>query len=179
MCVSILFFVLASVATAQSVRTISLRGGAKMQIALPMGYSFETVNNPDGSVGFKMENPVWGIFIAGLVANETSPELMKPEWQQNKLITFIGQALSISQEKDYIFKPLNPDSGNGVFCSFTAEGADDGHVPAPGSATRLTGGLRAWPGRVVIFRIVSNSLKSEEYREAFEIFRTGLTMTKK
>jgi hypothetical protein len=173
--VSLVFLALAGQATAQTVRTILLPAGSKMQVVVPMGYSFNAATNPDGSVRFKMENPVWGIVINALVVAESDPSVMRTEWQQNKLITFVGDSLSISKEKDYIFRPLNPDSGSGVFCTLSAEGADESRPAEPGAATRLTGGLRAWPGRVVVFRITSSSLKSEEYLEAFNIFRTGLS----
>lgn len=140
-----------------------------------MGYSFETKNNDDGSIAIRMENPVWNIRIDALVARESDPRVTDREWQQSKLMTFVAEALSIAEESDYRFHPLPALSGTGIYCVFTAHGAPD---PPPGEnvpGSRYTGGLKAWPGCVVIFRIISGDASSPEYQEAVQVFTHSFT----
>ena len=132
-----------------------------------MGYSFEVQNNAEGSTLVKMENPVWRINIQALIAADRSPQVTQREWQQSKLISFVSKAMTVANETDYNFQPLSLSQGTGIYCQFSAGGKEPGSGDAE---VYLTGGLKAWPGTVVIFRIVSDDVKSDEFREAFSVF---------
>jgi hypothetical protein len=122
-----------------------------------------------------MENPVWDISIMGLIALEPDKSINQRAWQENKLVTFIASAMQLSREDDYTFHPLPVDKGSGVFCVFTAQGATP---PRPGekvSGACYTGGLKAWPGCLVIFRIISPDKSSPEYQEALDFFSYSVT----
>lgn len=159
-------------AMAQTQKLVAIRGGPKVSIVAPMGYSYETKVNIDGSVAVHMENPVWAITIDVLIAQENDPAITTREWQQNKLISFVAGVLADSKQTDYDFQPL--PGGSGVYCVFQAAGAPK---PKPGETipnTHLTGGLKAWKGCVVITRILSADTTSPEYQEALETFATGI-----
>ncbi len=162
-------------ADAQTDRFVKFPGGPKINISVPMGYSFEPTNNPDGSVGIKMENPVWGIVIYAIVANDKNPAVTRREWQQSKLIEHMSQHVARASESDYAFKPFTPLKGTGLYCAFSAFGADKGGEPPPGETTHVTGGIKAWPGAVVLFQIFSNGVTSQEYHEAFDLFSWSFT----
>jgi hypothetical protein len=163
---------------AQTEKLVKLPAGPKVNILVPMGYSFESKLNTDGSVQFVMENPVWDIHIQGLVAAERDPNITKRAWQEDKLVTFVATAMQLAKEDDYTFHPLPVESGSGVYCLFTAQ---DATPPKPGeknSGSYFTGGLKAWPGCVVIFRIVSPDKSSPEYQEAMDLFSYYVTKAK-
>jgi hypothetical protein len=158
---------LAPLASGQTVRTVNARGGPRLAVLVPMGYSIETKDNPDGSILVKMENPVWGIDMQALIAADRAPQVTQREWQQSKLISYVSKAMTVANETDYNFRPLTLSQGTGIYCQFSAGGKESGSGDAE---VYLTGGLKAWPGTVIIFRIVSNDVQSDEYREAFSVF---------
>lgn len=166
---------LAVSAPAQTDRFVQFPSGPKINLTVPMGYSFEAHNDPDGNVGIKMENPVWGIVIYAIVAADPDPAVTTWAWQQSKLVGHIAQHLSRAQESDYAFKPLTPIKGTGIYCVFSAPGAEQEGPVGPGLATHVTGGIKAWPGRVILFHIFSIGVKSEEYVEAFDLFSWSFT----
>lgn len=167
--------VMAVSVSAQTDHFVQFPGGPKINFTVPMGYSFEARNNTDGSVGIKMENPVWGIGIFVIIASEPEPAVTTRTWQQSTLISHIAQHMSRARESDYVFKPLTPIKGTGIYCVFSAVEPGEVVEPGPGQSTHVTGGIKAWPGRVILFHIFSNGVKSEEYQEAFDLFSWSFT----
>jgi hypothetical protein len=160
---------------AQTDRFVKFPNGPQLNFTVPMGYSFEARNNSDGSVGIHLDNPVWGIEIFAIVASERDPAVTTREWQESMLINHIAQHLSRARETDYGFKRLTPAKGTGIFCTFTSLGAGQVAAPQPGLSTHVTGGIKTWPGRVVLFHIFSNGVTSAEYQEAFDLFSWSFT----
>jgi hypothetical protein len=170
------FCLCAAVASAQTDKFVQFPGGPKLNFTVPMGYSFEAKNNADGSVGLKMENPVWNIVIHAVIAVENDPEAGTRKWQESMLISHVAAQFSQAQQTDYEFVPLTPIKGSGIYCVFSALGADRaGGETLPGESTHVTSGIKTWPGRAVLFRIFSNGVTSEEYREAFDLFSWSFT----
>ncbi|MGH8021116.1 MAG: hypothetical protein ACREIA_23120 [Opitutaceae bacterium] len=151
-------------------RTVSLPHGSKIRVEVPAGYSFETERNQFGVTLVKMENPVWHIVVSALIFPEEDPASTTTEWQQNRLITFVADALSIAAEKDYNFKPLYPKKGSGTYIVFTDPRVAKGEPLPPEEFANLVGGVKAWPGTTIVFQILTDSLTSPEFEEMMRVF---------
>ena len=160
---------------AQTERVIKVPDGPRFTFLVPMGYSFEAENKSDGSIRISMENPVWDISMQALLAVERDPNVTKRSWQENRLVSFIAHALQLSQEDDYVFQSLPVSSGSGVYCVFTAQGAQALKPGERASGSHYTGGLRGWPGCVLVFAIISPDKTSPEYQEAIDVFSQHVT----
>jgi hypothetical protein len=162
---------------AQSQRSVSVRGGPKFIVDVPMGYSFATETAQDGAVLVTMNNPVWQISVTAVVGQVSDPAVTSADWQRDFLIGRMAQALPDAKETDYNFKPLNPGPGQtGIVCVFTDAKYKTAEELPPNEFLHMTGGIRAWQGGAIHFTIMSNSIKSPEYREVYEMFRTGFVM---
>lgn len=151
-------------------RTVSLPHGVRLRVDVPAGYSFETDRNQFGVTMVKMENPVWEIRVSVLIFPEEDPANTTAEWQQNRLITFVADALSIAAEKDYNFKPLHPEKGSGTYVIFTDPRVATGEPLPPEEFANLVGGVKAWPGTTIVFQILANSLETPEFEEMMRVF---------
>jgi hypothetical protein len=162
---------LAVTAEAQREQNLSLPDGVRLRIAVPAGYSYETQRNQFGAALVKMENPVWQIAVAAIVSPEPDRANTTREWQENRLITFVADALAIAAEKDYEFQPLYPKSGSGVFLVFTDPRVAKREPLPPGEYAHLVGGVKAWPGTTIVFQILTNSITTPEFEEMMTVFR--------
>jgi len=160
----------ASAAHAAHERSISLPTGERLRVDVPVGYSFETERNAMGITLVKMENPVWQIVVSAFIFPEEDPANTTTEWQQNRLITFVADALSIAAEKDYNFKPLYPNRGSGTYVVFTDPRVGRGEELPPGEYANLVGGVKAWVGTTIVFQILTNDLESPEFQEIMQVF---------
>ncbi len=151
-------------------RTVSLPNGGRIRVGVPAGYSFDTERNQFGVTLVKMENPVWQIMVSVLIFPEEDPANTTTEWQQNRLITFVADALSIAAEKDYNFKPLYPKKGSGTYIVFTDPRVAKGEPLPPEEFANLVGGVKAWPGTTIVFQILTNSLETPEFEEMMRVF---------
>ena len=155
-------------------RTLSV-GRARLSIDLPPGYSYKTERDQEGNARVTIENPVWQISITAIVAAESDPKITTTEWQQNMLISECADALSQSKEGDYKFKPLGTKNGTGTYCIFTDSTLKKGDSIPAGEYINMTAGVKAWPGCLVFFKIMSNDVSSDEYREAFMLMRDSFS----
>ena len=169
-----LCFMCAATASAQTERTVSV-GGKVFSIVVPMGYSFDSRANPDDSISMLLDNPVWGIQIQVVIAYRNEKAITTRQWQESKLIEHMAEVLSRAREDDYLFQPLSPTKGTGIYCTFSAPALDAGHAPEEIDVPYLTGGVKTWPRCVVLFKIQSRDLKSPEYQEALELFNWSFT----
>lgn len=160
----------ATCALAVHERLLSLPHGVRLRIDLPMGYSYETERNEMGISLVKMENPVWQIAVNALIFPEEDPANTTAEWQQNRLITYVADALSIAAEKDYNFRPLYPRRGSGTYVIFTDPRVLSGRPLPPGEYAHLVGGVKAWRGTTIVFQILTNSVKTPEFEEIMRVF---------
>lgn len=162
--------VLAGAPLAAHERIISTPSGLRIRAEVPAGYSYESERRPDGALLFKMKNPVWPIEVTGLIFSDDDPANTTKTWQQDRLITFVADALSIAAEKDYNFRPLETQKGSGQYVVFTSPGVVQGQPLGPGEVAHFVGLIKTWIGTTIVVRILCNDLESPEFKEIMAAF---------
>lgn len=154
-------------------RTFVAGQNVRMKVDVPAGYSFKSETTEHGVTVVQMENPVWHINVSVLISTKREPEADSEEWQRNLVVTWSADFLAQSKEQDYKFVALKPTNGSGVYCIFTDPDAARVEDLKPGEFMHVCVGAKAIPGAVMYFRIFSNDVKSEEFREVFDMFVNG------
>jgi hypothetical protein len=79
-----------------------------------------------------------------------------------------------SVEKAMQFEELDPKVGAGTYCVFTDANLVGKAKLPPGEFLHSTTGLKAWPGVVAVFTLLSNDTTSHEYTSVMKMLRTSV-----
>ncbi len=151
-------------------RTFVAGDRVRFKIDVPPGYSFKTETAPDGQVVVKLENPVWPINIAAVIAPASLVSAGTEEAQRNLLVQETAEILAQSKEQDYRFVALNPARGTGVYCLFSDPNVRPPETLGPNEYLHILAGIKTIPGAVMYFRIMCNDVTSPEFQEAMGLF---------
>jgi len=154
-------------------RTFVAGQGVRMKVEVPPGYSFKSQTNAQGLTLVEMDNPVWKIQLRVLISPEYTAEAETEEWQKDIVVNRSADFLAQSKEQDYKFLPLSPAQGSGVYCVFTDPEAKTVDQLKPDEFMHVVVGAKVIRGAAMYFQIYNNDVKSEEFREVFDLLVNG------
>lgn len=142
----------------------------RVSITVPAGFTYSSGRDDDGTIvaqlaDSKQVNKLQVQFQpdpAGRLATETQ--------QMDFLAMACRRYAEGSVERSFDFKPLEPRSGHGTYCSFT-DASLVGRTPPKGEFLHVTTGVKVWPGWVIVFTLLSNDAASKDHQTLLSLVR--------
>jgi hypothetical protein len=153
--------------------TVFLFENRKVAVAVPEGLGFATSKDDRGLITVRLQDRKETISVQmtflpdgeGRFANARA----RKEFMHENFQEFLGGSV----EKAMQFEELEPKEGAGTFCVFTDAALVGKKVP-PGEFQHSTTGLKAWPGVVAVFTVLSNGVNTKEYQAVMTMLRESV-----
>jgi hypothetical protein len=173
-----LLFLLALLAAGSSafatdqVQTLILSADHSITLTVPDGYVFSSGRDESGVIMAKIVDPKEKIQLQVSFRPDPTSRLGVEQQQMDFLAQVCRQYAEGSVEHRYDFKPLAPRVGTGTYCTFT-DASLVGTTPPKGEFLHITTGVKAWPGWVIVFTLLSNNTTGKEYEALLAVVKDG------
>jgi hypothetical protein len=155
-------FVIGSTAATDPVDKVILFLDHRVSIAVPQGFMFTSGRDENGTIVAQLADPKQANKLQVQFQPDPSSRLGTERQQMDFLAEACRQYAEGSVEHAFEFKPLEPHSGHGMYCTFT-DATLAGHPPPKGEFLHITTGVKVWPGWVIVFTLLSNDTAAKEY----------------
>jgi hypothetical protein len=118
------------------------------------------IGRPDGSIYLHVE-----------FALSNEAQIETPEWQAGAVARLLARDRDMTDTRDDGTRPLEPRTGSGVFTVLTDLRLLGLSVAIPDDYVYKTAGVRAWPGCVMVFQLMSNETLSPDYEALLRLAR--------
>lgn len=144
----------------------------RVSIAVPRGLLYSSGRDDDGTIMAKIVDAKGKNELQVSFRSDPASRL-GTEQQQIDFLAQVCQRYGYAEgsvERRYDFKPLEPHSGTGTYCTFT-DASLVGTTPPKGEFLHVTTGVKVWPGWVIVFTLHSNDNASKEYQTLLALLK--------
>ena len=142
----------------------------RISIAVPRGLIYSSGRDDDGTIMAKIIDAKETNQLQVSFRSDPASQLGTERQQIDFLAQVCQRYAEGSVERRYDFKPLEPHSGTGTYCTFT-DASLVGTTPPKGEFLHVTTGVKVWPGWVIVFTLLSNDNASKEYQMLLAVLK--------
>ncbi len=135
----------------------------RVAIAVPRGFVYSSGRDDDGTIMTKISDPKEKNELQVSFRADPTSRLGTEQQQIDFLAQVCRSYAESSVEHSFDFKPLEPHSGTGTYCSFT-DASLVGNTPPKGEYLSVTTGVKVWSGWAIVFTLLSNDTAGKEYQ---------------
>jgi hypothetical protein len=154
--------------------TVSLFENRKITLLVPPGLACNVDKDLRGAATITLTEPDEKVSVHLTLLPDPDATYSTARARREKMVELFQERVGESMEKGMQFEELEPRYGAGTYCVFTdAKLAGQAKLP-PGEFLHLTIGVKAWPGVVAIFELLSQSTTSPEHQAVMKMLRESL-----
>jgi hypothetical protein len=154
--------------------TVFLFENRKVVIAVPPGFGFASSKDDHGMLNVKVADRKERAMLQLTFLPDPDARFTS-SWNRKELMNEnFRDHVPDSVEKAMQFVELDPRTGMGTYCVFTDASLVGKTKLPPGEYLNATTGVKAWPGVVVVFSLVSNDTTSKEYKSLLAVLRDSV-----
>ena len=142
----------------------------RVSIAVPDGYVYSSGRDDNGTLVAQIADPKEKNRLQVVFQSDPDSRLGAESQQMRFLAEKCGQYADGSVEHSYDFKSLAPHTGIGTYCSFT-DASLVGREPPKGEFLHVTMGVKAGPGWIIVFTLLSNDTASKEHQALLKLVK--------
>ncbi|MCX6952155.1 MAG: hypothetical protein NTV51_08305 [Verrucomicrobia bacterium] len=154
--------------------TLILFEQRRVAIAVPEGFVFTSNKDEQGFITARLNDPKDKVSLQISFLPDSEGEYATARGRKELMVKSFQQLVSGSVEQAMQFEELEPRSGAGTYCIFTDSALVGKTKYPPGEYLNSTAGIKSWRGCFVVFTLLSNDTKSDEYRAAMKVLRDSL-----
>lgn len=169
----LLFALLAAGARAQAkapAENVILFLDHRVTITVPTGFTYTSGRDDDGTIVAQLTDAKQANRLQVQFQPDPANRLATERPQMDFLAEACRRYAEGSVERSFDFKPLDPRSGQGTYCTFT-DATLVGRPPTKGEYLHVTTGLKVWPGWVIVFTLLSNDTTSKDYQTLLALMK--------
>jgi hypothetical protein len=161
-------------AAKQQEETVFLFENRKVEFAVPDGFGFSSSKDERGFITVRVADRKDKVSLqmtflpdgeGRFAAARTRKEFMHENFQE-----YVGASV----EKVMQFEELEPKDGAGTYCVFTDSNLVGKTKLPPGEFQNSTTGIKAWPGVVAVFTVMSNGTTTKEYQAMMAMLKDSV-----
>lgn len=142
----------------------------RVSITVPAGFTYTSGRDDDGTIVAQLADSKQVNKLQVQFQPDPAGRLGTETQQMDFLAAACRRYAEGSVERSFDFKPLEPRSGHGTYCSFT-DATLVGRTPPKGEFLHVTTGVKVWPGWVIVFTLLSNDSASKDYQALLTLMR--------
>lgn len=156
-------------------QTIPLSEDREVMVTVPRGFLLSKGVDARGMVVARITDVMEHVALEITFLPDTEGRFAEGFARKELMHELYQEYLRGSVEKAMQFEELETRFGKATYCVFTdAKLVGRSDAPPPGEYLNATAGVKAWPGVVALFTILSNGTKSKEYLAALAILRDSV-----
>ena len=174
------FFVglLATVAFADDVKTVTVFEARQFSVPVPWGWSFDEGQDPHlGTTTLKIADPDKKVVLQMTFIPDPAGKLSSREAVEAEVKRILKPMIETSVEKEIRLTSFESPDGIGAHAAFTDAKLDPKHIPEDEWLIGVSG-IRTWKGGYTLFTLLTNTKESSTYRKALDIAISGTRQTK-
>ena len=129
---------------------------------MPSGFAFTSGRDDHGTIVAQITDAKEKNRLQVQFQPDPAGRLGTEQQQMGFLAEICRQYAEGSVEHSYDFKALTPRAGTGTYCTFT-DASLVGQTPPKGEYQNVTTGVKARPGWVIVFTLLSNDTAAKDY----------------
>ena len=154
--------------------TVFLFENRKVAVAVPEGLGFAATKDDRGLMTVRIQDRKEKISLQMTFLPDAEGRFGNARARKEFMHENFQEFLGGSVEKAMQFEELEPKEGTGTYCVFTdAALVGKAKIP-PGEFQNSTTGLKAWPGVVAVFTVLSNGVNTKEYQAVMTMLRESV-----
>jgi hypothetical protein len=170
----LLFASLGHASPKEQTETIFLFQNRKVTITVPAGLGFQSSKDDRGIISIRLGHPKGQISMQLSFLPDAEGRFANARQRKEFMNATFQEYVAGSVEKAMQFEELDPKVGAGTFCVFTDANLVGKTKLPPGEFIQSTTGLKAWPGVVAVFTLLSNDITSPEYAAVMAMLRNSV-----
>ncbi len=161
-------------ATKTQEETVFLFENRKVTVAVPDGFGFASSKDERGLITVRLadrkEKASMQITFLPDGEGQFATARGRKEFMHENFQEYVGASV----EKVMQFEELDPKEGSGTYCVFTDANLVGKTKLPPGEFQHSTTGVKAWPGVVAVFTVMSNGTTTKEYQSVMAMLRQSV-----
>lgn len=154
--------------------TLSLFENRKISIQVPQLHTYNAHKDETGIATVRIADPKEKVSLQLTFLPDPEDRFSKSRARREQMFEVFQEYVGSSKEQAMQFEELEPRTGAGTYCVFTDKALIGKESLPPNEYLHLTGGVKAWPGVVAIFRLFSNDTTSPEYTALMKVVRESV-----
>ena len=161
-------------ATKSLEETIFLFENRKVAIAVPDGFGFASSKDDRGLITVRLADPKDKVSLQMTFLPDGEGRFASARGRKEFIHENFQEYVGPSVEKAMQFEELDPKEGAGTYCMFTDASLVGKSKLPPGEFQNSTTGMKAWPGVVAVFTVMSNGTTTREYQAVLAMLRESV-----
>jgi hypothetical protein len=161
-------------ASKEQTETIFLFQNRKVVLTVPEGLGYQSSKDERGAISVQLGHPKNQISMRMTFLPDPEGRFANARQRKEFMNATFQEYVEGSVEKAMQFEELDPKVGAGTYCVFTDANLVGKAKLPPGEFLHSTTGLKAWPGVVAVFTLLSNDTTSHEYTSVMKMLRTSV-----
>lgn len=154
--------------------TVFIFENRRVSIEVPPGLGFASTKDERGFITVRVADRKEKVNVQLTFLPDPEDEFANARVRKEFIHENFQEYLAGSTEKIMGFEELDPRQGAGTYCVFTDAALAGKEKPPPGEYLNSTTGVKAWPGVVAVFTILSNGTKTNEYAAVMAMLRESV-----
>lgn len=154
--------------------TVFLFENRRVAVAVPDGFGFASSKDDRGLITVRLadrkEKASLQITFLPDGEGRFATARSRKEFIHENFQEYVGASV----EKAMQFEELEPKEGSGTYCVFTDANLVGKTKLPPGEFQHSTTGVKAWPGVVAVFTVMSNGTTTKEYQAVMAMLRQSV-----
>lgn len=161
-------------ATKSPEETVFLFENRKVAVAVPEGFGFASSKDDRGLITVRMADRKEKVSLQITFLPDGEGQFASARSRKEFMHENFQEYVGASVEKVMQFEELEPKDGAGTYCVFTDASLVGKTALPAGEFQHSTTGIKAWPGVVAIFTLMSNGTNTREYQASMAMLRESV-----
>ena len=154
--------------------TVFLFENRRVMFDVPQGFGFASSKDDRGLITVRIADRKERVNLQITFLPDSEGQFGSARARKEFIHENFQEYLAGSSEKVMEFEELDPRQGAGTYCVFTDASLVGRSKVPPGEYLNSTTGVKAWPGVLAVFTLLSNGTQTKEYESVMTMLRESV-----